>query len=96
MEPEERSYGKRDDTSHTSLIDFTIMDPSEERSKTKAFWALGLEALKEEGWRVSYTDGSGRDGKVAGGVFSEDRRRGAGVGTKTYGCFLGEIASVTD
>jgi len=60
----------RDDTRPTSLRDLKIFDPSEERSKTKSFRAVGLGHLKEEGWRLFYTDGSGRGGAAAAGVFT--------------------------
>lgn len=42
IEPQERSYEDREETSTTPLIDLTIMDPAEERTKTTAFWVVGL------------------------------------------------------
>ena len=71
--PEERSYGNRDDLAPTPLIDLTILEPRDERSKHQAYWVVGLKNLLDEGWRVCYTSGTGRGGEVAAGVFSEDR-----------------------
>jgi len=49
MQPEERSYAERDNTNPTSLIDLSILEPQDERSKTQAYWAVGLNNLLEEG-----------------------------------------------
>ena len=73
-EPEERQYGNREDTTPTSLLDLTILEPTDERSKHQTYWASGLGNLLNEGYRVCYTDGTGRVGQAAAGVFSEDGR----------------------
>jgi len=72
---EERSYGNRDDNAPTSLIDLTTLEPQDERSKHQAYWAAGLNNLLDEGWRICYTDGAGREGEVAAGIFSEETGR---------------------
>jgi len=79
--PHERSYGNRDDTAPTSLIDLSLLDSKDERSKYQAYCSVGLNNLLDSGWRVCYTDG-GREGEVAAGVFSEARK---GNPSRTYG-----------
>ena len=93
IHPEERSCGNRDDTTPTSLIDLTILEPQDERSKHQAYWAVGLSNLIDEGWRLCYTDGTGREQQVAAGVYSEDRK---GNPPRTYGAFGGSSCSVAD
>ena len=56
-------------------------------------WTPQLDSLKDRGWRVAYTDGSGAEATHAAGVSSEGPCGWAG---KTYGEFLGEEASVAD
>ena len=73
MDPEERSYGSR------SLIDLSIFDPRQEQSKHKAYWAVGLGNLLGEGWRLCYTDGTGRKGEVAEAYYSEDKKGNAEI-----------------
>jgi len=49
IQPEGRSYGDRDDTTPTSPIDLSILEPKDERSKYQAYWAAGLSNLRDEG-----------------------------------------------
>jgi len=88
-----RPYGDRGDSQTTSLIDLTIFDPKQEQSKHKAYWAVGLDHLLEEGWRVCFTDGSSRESLVAGACYSGDRKGG---GLRLYGAFGGPMCSVAD
>ena len=74
MQPEERSYGDRDDTCKTTLNNLTILEPEDQRSHYQAYWASGLGYLLDAGWRLCYTDVTGREGEVAAGVYSEERR----------------------
>ena len=90
---EERSLGNCDDTVHTALTDLTILAPQGERSKHQAYWDVRLNHLLDEGWRLCYTDGTGREGQVGAGVYSHDRR---GNPLKTYRAFGGSISSVAD
>jgi len=85
IQPEERSYGDREDTTTFALSNLTIYDPGEERSKTAIYWKLGIDSLAEEGWRTAFTDGTGREGKAAAWVHCEDKFRD----DSTYGAYAG-------
>jgi len=52
-----------------------------------------IGTLLDGGWRLCYTDGTGREGQVAAGVFSEDRKANP---SQTYGTFGGPLCSVAD
>jgi len=93
------SFGDRTDLRPSNVTNLTIFDPEQEDSKKAALWTPHLEALRDKGWRIAYTDGSGiQDAPV------EDRLRSAGVfsegpcGTRSlsYGTCLGTTASVAD
>jgi len=71
----------------------SIFDPSEEDSKIAGRWAPQLDSLRDQGWRMAYTDGSGAEGCHAAGVASEGP---CGTRDKRYGEFAGEVASVAD
>jgi len=73
--PEERSYGDRHDTAAAPLTHYPLIDPRDERSKSKAYWAGTIGGRMEEGWRIGYTDGTEANGLAASGVHSEDRRK---------------------
>lgn len=79
--PAEFSYSNRDDTRSFALINEPIMDPASEQSKILGYWAGSIGGILDEGWRVCYTDGTGRDS-------------GKGGDGATYGGYLGEIATV--
>lgn len=85
------SYGNAEDFRTSRVLDLTIFDPAQEESKTAGLWATHLDSLRDRGWRVAYTDGSGAEGIHAAGVTSEGPCGWAG---KSYGEFLGEEASV--
>jgi len=91
--PEERSCGQSNNTATTPLIDLTILEPQDEKSHTPGYWQAGLGTLLDEGWRVCYTDGTGREGETAAGVYSHDRK---GNPPRSYGSFAGNISSVED
>ena len=52
-----------------------------------------LEDLRDRGWRMAYTDGSGAEGQHAAGVVSEGP---CGTTDKSYGEYLGDASSVAD
>jgi len=62
--------------------------PRDDRSKHHAYWAVGLNNLLDEGWRLC---GTGRKGEAAAGIFSEDRK---GNTPSVYGAFGGKTCSV--
>jgi len=64
------AYGIGDDTAPTSLTNLSLFDPKDKRSKDQGYWAVELDNLLDEGWRLCYTDGTGGEGKVAAGVFT--------------------------
>ena len=90
--PTEGTLSNRDFTDHrtATLRDLTIFDPEQEDSKKDALLTPHLEALREKGWRIAYTDSSGAKGTHAVGVFSEGSR------PRTYGGYVGPTASVAD
>ena len=90
---EERSYGNRDDCTPTSLTVLTILELQDQRSKHQAYWTAGLSNLLDEGWRLCYRDGTGREGEVAAGVYSEDSRAN---NARCYGAYGGPTCSEAD
>ena len=52
------------------------MTPRDERPKHKGYWAGTLGGHLDGGWRVSYTDGTGRKSETAAEVFSQDAKGG--------------------
>ena len=91
--PEGISYGDRTDHRKSRISDLSIFDPSQEDSKKAALWNPHLDDLRDRGWRMAYTDGSGEDRTKAAGVSSEGV---CGSRRREYGGFLGPLASVAD
>ena len=87
------SYGDATDSRTSSVQDLTIFEASQEESKKSSFWAPRLDALRDRGWRIAYTDGSGAEGVHAAGVHSEGT---CGSTPKSYGKYAGHTASVAD
>jgi len=61
------------------------MKAKDERSKVSAYWNGTLGGLLSDGWRVSYTAGTGHKSGAAAGVYSEDRKEGA---HRIYGAYF--------
>ena len=59
-EPEELSYGDRDDTGTTHLTDMQLIEPEDPRSEYEAFWLTMISEKLDEGWRTAYSDGCSR------------------------------------
>lgn len=66
---------------------------SDQYSNVKGGWAAKIGGLLDEGWRVCYTDGTGRQGHSASAMVSEDRRGNPTLSSLSY---LGEEATVAD
>lgn len=66
--------------------------PQDERSKHKGHWAGTLGGLLEAGWRLSYTDGTGRK-EGAAAVFSQDWRGGGDTKKERW---LGNTSTASD
>lgn len=90
---EERSDGDREDTELGPLTHYPLIEPSDERSKHKGYWAGTIAGLLRAGWRMGYTDGTVAGGMAALAVYSEDWR---GRAEMKYGAFLGRLAAVLD
>ena len=91
--PQELSMGNREDRTSPPLIDARIFDPQDDRSKSKTHWLAALAQRRQEGFRMVYTDGSGKDGQTAAGVFSTDIR---GNEDRSYGSYLGPRSTSFD
>lgn len=85
------SFGNCDYYKPSSLTPITLYKPSDPYSNTKGGWAAKIGRMLDEGWRVCYTDGTGRQGHAASAVTSEDRR--GNPNTNAYSD-LGEEATV--
>ncbi|RPB23395.1 hypothetical protein L211DRAFT_838891 [Terfezia boudieri ATCC MYA-4762] len=59
-DPSELSYGDRHDTRVFALNHEAIMDPGSELSKAAGYWYGTLDRILDEGWRVCYSNGTGR------------------------------------
>lgn len=77
------SFGDREDRSQPPLRYMELFDPQDKRSEHKAHWAGKLGKLKDQGFRLVFTDGTGREGHSAAGICSE-------------GGYLGPLATVQD
>jgi len=79
----------RDDTGSklTSLLRIELLSP-DKRSEHKGYWAAMLEALLKDGWKLTYTDGTGRNDEVAGGIYRDGIVRG--------GDCISDLTSVAD
>jgi len=86
MDPNERSCGDCQDTTRPPLHYAPMLDPGDERSKSKGYWAGTIGGRMDEGWIMSYTDGTGRKGGMASGAYSEDW---SGRPSRTYRSYLG-------
>ncbi|KAF8432272.1 hypothetical protein BGX38DRAFT_1276838 [Terfezia claveryi] len=71
VDPEELSFGDRDDTVPFPIILEVIFDSKVEKTQALVMRS-GLSWKKR--WRTCFTDGMGRGGKVASGVHSIDWR----------------------
>ena len=87
------SYGDAGDHRTGHCTDLSIFEPSEEDSKKADLWGPHLEALRDRGWRMAYTDGSKADELAASGIFSEGP---CGTRERSYGGYLGGYASIAD
>jgi len=58
--PASRSYGDRDSLDTVPIIHLPLLQPQDERSKHKAYWAGTIGGLVEQGCKVLYTEGTGR------------------------------------
>jgi len=92
--PESRSYGNRDSLDSVSIIYLPLLDPKNQRSKEKEIWAGTIRGLVEQGWKVIYTDGTGKAQGAAGAMVhrsTEDAQIGE---EKTR--YLGKYATAAD
>lgn len=87
------SFGNSNYSNPSSLTLNVLYDPLDPYSKTKGGWAAKIGGMLDEGWRVCYTDGTGRQGHAASAMFSEDRRGNPTLRSSSY---LGEEATVAD
>jgi len=90
--PEEISWGNAQAHHQGQLLQITLFQPQDPRSREKGYWAASLAQLIKDGWTLAYSDGSGRDSEVAAGAFIQAEK---GKGER-HGGFLGNLASVAD
>ena len=76
-EPEELSFGDRDDRTTTHISDMQLIQPEDPRSEYKALWLAMIAEKLDEGWRTAYSDGCGRSNHNSYACHREDRRGGA-------------------
>ena len=88
----ELSYGTPRDHRTFRITDLTIFLPDQEESKVRELWSPHLDSLRDRGWRMAYTDGSGAEGARASGVYSEGV---SGTPTRGYGSHLGTGGATT-
>jgi len=90
--PEEISWGDAQSHRQGQLRQISLLQPQDPRSREKGYWAASLAQLTKDGWKLAFSDGTGRGSEVASGVFIQDvKDRGARLGG-----FLGNLASVAD
>ena len=82
-----------DITAASPITFLETCDPQDQRSESKAHWEALIGNLLEQGWRVAFSDGTGREGHYAAGLWSSDRRGGT---DRADGAYLGELATVHD
>jgi len=90
--PEEISWGDAQSHRKGQLKLISLLQPQDPRSREKGYWAASLAQLVRDGWKLAYSDGTGRDSEVALGAFVQNTRN---KGTR-HGGFLGNLASVAD
>src|SRR5207253_225947 len=90
--PQELNYGDATDTRTAPLTLLTILDPADQRSKERAYVNGCIGGIREEGFHLAFTDGTGNQAGTASAVFSQDRQGQEQV----YGAYLGNLASVAD
>jgi len=86
--PESRSYSDRDSVDLLGITPLPLMQPEEERSKHKGYWAGSIGGLIEQGWNIQYTDWTGRKEVAAAAHFSEKEEK--------KGMYLGHKATAAD
>ncbi|KAF8417556.1 hypothetical protein EV426DRAFT_622402, partial [Tirmania nivea] len=65
-EPDELSYGDRDDHRSPPILGLDIISADSKRSQEMKEWYTELAALKDSGWSLLFTDGTaGKNGEVA-------------------------------
>lgn len=72
-----------------------LLQPEGPRSEYEALWLSMIGQKLDEGWRVAYSDGCGRDNHNSFACHKEDRRGGDRNDTTTGG-YLGPITTVAD
>ena len=70
-----------------------LMEPEDPRSEYEALWLTMIGEALDEGWRIAYSDGCGRDNHNSYACHRGDRRGGE---EKTTGGYLGPISTVAD
>ena len=70
-----------------------LLQPEDARSEYEALWLTLIAEKLDEGWRVAYSDGCGRDNHNSFACHRENRRGGD---TNTTGGYLGPISTVAD
>ncbi|KAF8422939.1 hypothetical protein EV426DRAFT_669791 [Tirmania nivea] len=87
-EPDELSYGDRDDHRSPPILGLDIIPADSKQSQEKKEWYTELAALKDSGWSLLFTDGTGgKNGEVAAAAVTHVTERGA---------YLGTLATVAD
>ncbi|KAF8415586.1 hypothetical protein EV426DRAFT_663716 [Tirmania nivea] len=87
------SWGDSLSSRSSSLIPRPLLEPDDPFSGDKGRWQAKIGSLMEEGWRICYTDGTGRDNQHASAFYSEDRRNNPSLEGHSY---LGGEATVAD
>jgi len=87
------SFGDNDSLDLVHITHIELMFPKQESSKYKGYWAGMIQDLMEDGWRITYTDGTGRKEWAAAAVVSRCRRD---RGTAMQSSWLGNVTTVAD
>ena len=87
------SWGDRDDRSSYALSDMQVLHPSDRRSEYSVLWMAMLGEKLDEGWRLAFSDGCGRQGHHC---FTCHRTMRRGEDTSTTGDYQGTLVSVAD
>jgi len=68
-----------------------LIDPKDQQSKEKGYWAGTIGGLREQGWKVLCANGSGRKGGAAAAAVGDGRHE-----DEEYTRWLGTCATVGD
>jgi len=80
-DPSQLSYGSSTDTRSVPITDLILFEPEDHCSKYMGYWTARISELLDKGWRICYTDGSGKGSHVAAAIATENRRNVSHIST---------------